>query len=169
MSKPRAIFVALVVVAIAQAVYYYPQLPGTVASHFDGAGHANGWSSKAGFFGVMFGMMALMGFVFLGIPRMISRVPHNLISLPYRDYWLSDERRAHTMRFIDDQMSWFGVATMLLILATTQFTIDANLRHPPDLPAQFMWVFWAYLAFSLGWTVYFVLHFARVRKQQNAA
>jgi len=168
MSTPKAVFIALVVVAMAQAVYYYPQLPETVASHFDGAGHANGWSSKAEFFGVMFGMMALMGFVFLGTPRMISRVPRNLISLPYRDHWLSDEHRADTMRFIDDRMSWFGVATMLLILATTQFTIDANLRHHPELPTQFMWVFWAYLAFSLGWTVYFVLHFARARKQQNA-
>jgi uncharacterized membrane protein len=168
MTTPKAVFIALVVLALAQAGYYYPQLPETVASHFDGAGHANGWSSKAEFFGVMFGMMALMGLVFLGMPKMISRVPANWISLPYRDYWLSEERRADTMRFIDDQMSWLGVATMLLIVATTQFTIDANLRHHPELPLRFMWVVWVYLGYSLAWTVYFILHFVRVRKQQNA-
>lgn len=165
MITPKAVFVALVVIAIAQAIFYYPQLPDTIASHFDGAGHPNGWSSKAEFFGVMFGMIALMGVVFLGIPRAISRVPLGWISLPYRDYWLSEERRAETMRFIDSRISWLGVATVLLIVATTQFTIDANLSHHPELPTRFMWVFWAYLAYSLGWTVYFVAHFVRVRNR----
>ena len=169
MTTSKAVFVGLAVLALVQFGYYYPQLPDTVASHFDGAGHPNGWSSKAAFFGIMFGMMALMGLVFLGMPKMMSRIPVNMISLPYREHWLSDERRAGTMRFIDDRMSWMGVGTMLLMLATTQFTIDANLRHHSQLPAQFMWVFWAYLAFTLGWTVHFILHFARVRKQPNAA
>ena len=165
MTTPKAVFIALVVLALAQVGYYYPQLPDTVASHFDGAGHANGWSSKAEFFGIMLGMMALMAAVFLAIPKMISSVPTSCISLPHRDHWLSEEHRAETIRFIDDRMSWFGVATILLILATTQFTIDANLRSHPELPVQFMWVFWAYLGFSLLWTIQFVQHFARVRKR----
>ena len=60
MSAPKAVFIALVALAVAQAIFYYPQLPGTMASHFDGAGHPNGWSSKPVFVGGMFGMMALM-------------------------------------------------------------------------------------------------------------
>ena len=168
MTTPKALFVALVALAIAQAIFYYPQLPDTVASHFDGAGHPNGWSSKAEFFGVMFGMILVLGVVFLGITRAISRVPVSWISLPYRDYWLSEERRAETMRFVDNRISWLGVGTMLLILATIQFTIDANLRHHQELPARFLWVFWAYIAYSTGWTLHFLLHFVRVRKRQNA-
>jgi len=169
MTTPKAVFVALVAVAVAQAIFYYPQLPGTVASHFDGAGHPNGWSSKAEFFGIMFGMMAVMGVVFLGIPKAISRVPDGVISLPNRDYWLSGERRAETMRFIDSQLSWIGVATLLLIVAMTQFTIDANLRPHPELPTKFMWVFWVYMGYSAVWTVHFVAHFFRVRKQRSPA
>jgi len=167
MSAPKAVFIALVALAVAQAIFYYPQLPGTMASHFDGAGHPNGWSSKPVFFGGMFGMMALMAAVFLAIPKAISRTPDGCISLPNRDYWLSKERRDETMRFINGQLSWFGVATLLLILATTQYTIDANLRHRPELPTKFMWVFWAYMGFSAVWTVHFVGHFFRVREQQR--
>ena len=169
MTTPKAVFVALVALAVAQAIFYYPQLPGTVASHFDGAGHPNGWSSKAEFFGIMFGMMALMGVVFLGMPKAISLVPDGVISLPNRDYWLSEERRAGTMSFISDRIAWLGVATMLLILATTQFTIDANLSHHPELPARCMWVLWAYLAYTTVWTVHFIGHFCRVRKQRSPA
>jgi uncharacterized membrane protein len=169
MSTPKAVFIALVALAVAQAIFYYPQLPGTVASHFDGAGQPNGWSSKTVFFGVMFGMMAMMGLVFLGIPKAISRVPDNIISLPYRDHWLAKERRDETMRFIASQLSWFGVATLLLMVATTQFTIDANLRNRPELPTKFMWAFWAYMGFSAAWTVHFIGHFCIVRKHQSTA
>ena len=169
MSTPKAVFVGLIVVAVAQTVFYYPQLPATVASHFDGAGHPNGWSSKAVFFGVMFGMMAMMGLVFLGIPKAISHAPDSIISLPYRDYWLAKDRRDETMGFITRQLSWFGVATLLLIVATIQFTIDANLRHHPELPTKFMWAFWTYMGFSTVWTVHFVGHFFHIRKQQHSA
>jgi uncharacterized membrane protein len=168
MTTPRKIFVALIVVAIALAVYYYPQLPETVASHFNGAGHPDGWSSKVVFFGVMFGMIALMAAVFLYLPRTFSRMPREWISLPYRDYWLSEERRGETVRFIERQCAWFGVATLLLILAAMLFTIDANLGPHPELTDRFMWVFWGYMAFTAVWTVHVVIHFIRIRGGQKA-
>jgi hypothetical protein len=95
-------------------------------------------------------------------------MPQSWISLPYREYWLSEERRAETVRFIEQQSAWIGVVTQLLIIATTQFTIDANLRPCPELPGHFMWVFWAYMAFTVVWTVRFVGHFVSVRKRQSA-
>jgi uncharacterized membrane protein len=168
MTTPQKTFIALVAVAVAQVLYFYPQLPETMATHFDGAGHPNGCSTKVAFFGVMFGMMGLMAAVFLVLPRSFSRMPQSWISLPYRDYWLSEERRAETVRFIEQQSAWFGVVTQLLIIATTQFTIDANLRPCPQLPVHFMWVFWAYMGFTAVWTVHFVGHFVRVRKRQSA-
>jgi uncharacterized membrane protein len=168
MTTPHKTFFALVGVTIALTVYYYAQLPDTVASHFDGAGHPNGWSSKPMFFGVMFGMIALMGAVFLYLPKSFARMPRNLISLPYRDHWLSDENRGETIRFIEYQFAWFGVATLLLILATIQFTIDANLSPNHHLPNRFMWVFWAYMAFTAVWTVRFVAHFARIRGRHES-
>jgi uncharacterized membrane protein len=169
MTLPKRIFLALVAVAVAQMLYFYQRLPEAVASHFDGAGHANGWSSKPELFGLMFGMIVMIGLVFLVMPMSFSRMPRKWISMPNRDYWLSGDRRAETIRFIDEQCSWFGVVTLLLILASLQFTIDANLRPLPELPARFMWVFWAYMGYTAVWTAHFVLHFARGREQHNAA
>ena len=116
----------------------------------------------------MFGMMALVALVFLGLPRALSGTPNRYFSLPNRDHWLSPERRARTMTVIKEQLSWFGVATLLLILVTTQFTIDANLRDYPELPRGFMWVFWAYMGYSAVWTVRFVTRFS-VPKQRHPA
>ena len=52
MTPSRVVFAVLLVVALALLAVYYPQLPERMASHFNGAGRANGWSSKAFFFGV---------------------------------------------------------------------------------------------------------------------
>ncbi len=48
---PLVMLIAMVVVAI----YYYPLLPETVASHFDIHGRPNGWMAKTSFFLVMGG------------------------------------------------------------------------------------------------------------------
>jgi uncharacterized membrane protein len=168
MSTPNKIFLGLIVVAVVQLAYFYPLMPANVASHFDGAGHANGWSSRAAFFGIMSGMMAMVALMFLGVPRALSRTPDRHFSLPNRDHWLAPERRAETMHVIEEQLSWFGVATLLLILAATQFTIDANLRDYPELARGFMWVFWAYMGYSAVWTVRFVTRF-RAPKQRHPA
>ena len=56
----RNLFYGLVAVALLQSVFYYPQLPAVVASHFDGAGIANGWSSRNVFFTVYLVMVAMV-------------------------------------------------------------------------------------------------------------
>jgi len=169
MTTPQKIFVAIVAIAVAQMIFYYGQLPDTVACHFDGRGHPNGWSTKPMFFGVMFGMIGLMALCFLYFPRTFGRMPTEWISLPHRDHWLSDERRGATVRFIEHQCTWFGVATLLLILSTIQFTIDANLTSHQGLPGHFMWVFWVYMAYTVVWTVRFVGHFVRIRDGRKTA
>jgi uncharacterized membrane protein len=45
----RGSFYGLIAVGVLQSIYYYPRMPEVVASHFDGLGAANGWSSKNGF------------------------------------------------------------------------------------------------------------------------
>ena len=55
-----AVFYPLTGVAVLQVVYYYPQLPAVVASHFDGHGAANGWSGKEFFFGLYLVILLLL-------------------------------------------------------------------------------------------------------------
>lgn len=56
MSLSRALILLLAVAGIVLASHYYPQMPDVVASHFDGQGTPNDYTSRDGFF-VVFGVM----------------------------------------------------------------------------------------------------------------
>jgi serine/threonine-protein kinase len=116
----RAILVALVVVQIA---WYWPRLPATVASHFDGSGRPNGWLSKEMFLAVYVGIVALLAVVFSAV----RFIPTSLWNLPNRDYWLAPERRAATVARFSEEMLWFANATLALVLLTFELAFRANL------------------------------------------
>ena len=65
----RYLFFGLVAIALLQSAFYYPQLPQEMASHFDGAGVANDWSSRNVFFGIYLAMIVMLVVVFLWLPR----------------------------------------------------------------------------------------------------
>jgi uncharacterized membrane protein len=161
MSNSQKAFLALIAVMVVQAVWYYQQLPETVASHFDGAGHADGWSSKMAFFLIMLGTAAAMALLFLALPKSFGKIPAQFISLPNRDYWLSDEKRGETIRHIEGEMGWFGVATMVLLIVIQQLTINANLGPEPALSSTPWWILGGYLLFTTVWTIRFVVYFTR--------
>jgi serine/threonine-protein kinase len=162
MKTPEKIFLALIIVALVQALVYYPQLPERVASHFDGGGRPNGWSAKPGFFAINFGIIAVLALLFVLLPRTLGRVPLAMVSLPNRDYWFSPERREGTLGFIRDQMSWLGTATVALMVGMMEVTIRANLRPEPVLSPVFIWIFAGFLVFMAVWTIRFVSRFTRV-------
>lgn len=161
MNNAQRTFVALIAVMIVQAVYYYSQLPETVASHFDGSGQADGWSSKMAFFLIMLGTVAAMALLFLALPKSFAKIPARYVSLPNRDYWLSDEKRGDTMRHIEGEMGWFGVGTILLLIVIQQLTINANLDSDPALSSTPWWILGGYLLFTVVWTIRFVIYFTR--------
>ena len=94
MILPRTaltIFLGLFVLSIAHAVYYYPQLPDIVASHFGSAGKPDAWSSRHVFVGIYLFSVIMTGLIFLGLAYGMRSIPDNLINLPNRDYWLSQD------------------------------------------------------------------------------
>lgn len=46
LSRTWIISIVFVLVAVATGIWLYPQMPSTVATHFDAAGDANGWSPR---------------------------------------------------------------------------------------------------------------------------
>ena len=137
-----------------QCLYYFPLLPGTVASHFDGAGRANGWSTKAAFFVLYLILTALMSFVFFVLPRLLGRIPTSLINLPHRDFWLAPERKQKALKMLGEDMESFGVVTMTLILCTIQLAIEANLEGGNGLRAGVMWLLvGGYLVYTGLWII----------------
>lgn len=156
MRSSRILILLLIALAILQVTHYSPLLPERVASHFDGAGQADGWSSKSEFLITNLVLVAGIGLLFLGIAALLDKVPNAWINLPNKDYWLAPDRRAATLDVIQRQMEWLGAATVVLLLGITQLTIEANLTGRPALGEVFWVLFGGYMLFMAVWLVRFV-------------
>ncbi len=162
MGRSYCAMLALAIVAVLQTAYYYPQLPNIVASHFDGVGRANDWSSKNTFFLLYLAMIALIFSIFWGLPLLTQHTSTSLINLPNKHYWLAEGRRESTLRFFQQQMGWFGVATLLMAISVMQLAINTNLNATRYLPGRSFWMILAvYFLYVIGWLIRFYARFGR--------
>ncbi len=146
--------------AISQTAYFYPLLPDIVGSHFDAAGKVNGTSSKLGYFIGYFVSLAVTSSFALVLPLVFKHLPTSVINLPHREYWLSGDRREESLQFLNMHFSWFGVATMLLIVIIFHLTFSANLNPIKDISAPIFWTLLGIFAlFMIWWTVILVRRF----------
>lgn len=162
MPAPISAIAALVLVVMLQILYFYPQLPDPLASHFNAIGQPDGWSPKSLFFLIYVGVVALDTWLVWGLPRWIERRPDRQINLPHKDYWLASERRSTTFALIRQQLGWFGVANLLLMVCVFQLAISANLNPPPQLPLIPIWILLGgYLLYTIVWLANFYQQFRR--------
>src|SRR5215471_9733898 len=96
---PRMLVLGLLALTVLQSIYFYPQLPDTMSSHFDGSGRPNGWSSKPFFFGFYLMLVLFMFSISRAVPALIERKP-SITNIPNKDYWLSSERLDGTLEFL---------------------------------------------------------------------
>ncbi|MFM7888350.1 MAG: DUF1648 domain-containing protein, partial [Pseudanabaena sp.] len=147
---------------IAQSVYFYPLLPEVVGSHFDVAGKVNGTSFKIGYFIAYFVALAVTSSFTIILPLIFKYVPTSLINLPHKAYWLADERREESFQFLNVHLSWFGVATILLMVIIFHLTFLANLSPIKNLNAPAPWILLvAYVLFTVWWTVVLLRRFPK--------
>jgi uncharacterized membrane protein len=166
MKTQRVILIALISMSVLQIMYYYPQLPETVASHFDINGNPNGCSSKGLFIGTYIFVMFVTLCSFLILPSLFKYVPVSLISLPNKNYWLSPERKGETFRLITEKMLSFGNATTLFLIITFQLAFEANLNPASHFSSDTMAVlFGGFIVFTIVWTVTFIARFRKADKQ----
>jgi uncharacterized membrane protein len=160
---PRLIYMLLFVIGLLMMVYFYPQMPQRMASHFAGDGHANGWQSREGFFLLTLLVLPLSAIVGFLAPRQISAQSNARINLPNRDYWLAPERREQTMRFISATMAWFSCGILLVLISGTFLALRANLAPGHRFNSEAMLVvLGGFLIGLLSWLAGFVRHFRRV-------
>ena len=159
---PKLIFVLLALYAAIHFSYYYPQLPGVVASHFDGRGAANGWQPKSAFFGAFVAVSVLAVVMGFAIPRIVSVVPPQLINLPNKRHWLSPENRTETMEFLNGYFAWFACGLYLVVILTFDYAVQSNLHpeNPPD-SARMWYALAGFLLFTIVWTIRMVAKFLR--------
>lgn len=154
------VFIILLALCIAHAVYYYPLLPDRVASHFGASGQPDAWSGKETFVKIYIAVVAFIAILFPGIGFILRKTPASLINLPNKEYWLSPERVQKTIDVLSRQFLWFGSATLLLLLDIFHQSFKVHLGKAQALEHPVASIV-AYVVFSVLWSVGLIVKFMR--------
>ena len=136
-------------------------LPPRMASHFDAAGHPNGWMSRDAYLWTMGLTGALLPLFLMAMAWLMRVLPSQLVNLPHRDYWLAEERKAETTAYIGRTMQWLACFTLMLFTALHWLVVDANRQHPVQLSNGAWVLLGAFLLTVFGWSVNLLLHFSQ--------
>ena len=158
---PAMIFLVIVIVAVAMPIIYYPQLPETVASHFNYKGEADGSMTKSSFIIIQFALTLFMAIMFGALAIFIPKMPMSLINMPNKDYWLNDENKEETRKLIQRFLLWFGSITLGFTTLIFQETLQVNLARSNKLNSNFWIYFAAFMVLTSIFTIKFVLHFRK--------
>jgi uncharacterized membrane protein len=146
-------------VSLLQNAYYWKQLPDRVATHFNGAGQADGWMHRDQATLMMIGFQTLMPLMFIGIAYTIYFIPASLINIPHREYWLSGDRREASLAFVARSTAAFSLAISLFFLGMNHLTFLANTNDGQLSPIAFWTLLIAFLGFTALWTAGLLLRF----------
>jgi uncharacterized membrane protein len=162
MNIAKIILFVLIGVFFAQIIFYYPNLPEIVATHFDGTGRADGFMTKQNFviFEVVFLLLIVGEFALL--PLLIEKMPNSLINLPNKSYWLAEERRAETFGNIRSYFQWFSILLLTLFIAVNQMVFRANINRENLLSTVLWLIIGAFMVFVVVWLIKFVSQFRRI-------
>ena len=161
MNWLNRLFFALAGLAFIQIAYYYPKMPDVVASHFDGLGAANDWSSRNGFFGLYAALLLLLVVVFIYVPSWSEKRARFGMKIPNREYWLAPERIEQTRQFFRCQVMLIGVLHLSLMIIVMQLAIQANFNQIPQLHPGIGWALGLYFVILIAWLVHFYRHFRK--------
>lgn len=133
---------AVLLGAAADLAWHYPQLPASMAVHFDAAGVPDRWSPKSEFLTTWILMTLLLGGLFAGLRVLVRFLPADYINMPRREYWLAPERAASTRAEVGDVVLALGGVILASIGALNHVILRANLKEDPDL-GPWPWVIMA--------------------------
>lgn len=106
------------------------QLPGQVASHFNGAGRADGWMTRASYVRFIAVFAIGLPLFVVGVFFLLRFVPNGLINMPRRDYWLAPERRSETFACLFRHSFWLASMTVGLNAGLHTLILEANRQGP---------------------------------------
>jgi uncharacterized membrane protein len=154
----RAILAFLVISFIGQIIYYYPNLPEILASHFNAQGEQDGWMTKNHFLIFEVILLLLIIAAFTVLPQKIKKMPIKLINLPNKEHWLSDAKRGETFSIIQIYFEWFGIGLLGLFITINELIFRANLTKQNLSMA--VWIPLVFFLIFVGiWLTKFILHF----------
>jgi uncharacterized membrane protein len=125
---PVVVVVGLWAVMSDRIASVWPRLPERMASHFNGAGRADGWMSRSGF--VAF-WLATTGALTLLLFTIAFWIPWAVTNIPNRDYWGDPARQQLARRRLALWCAWFAVGLNLLLASVLELVLRANFMATP--------------------------------------
>jgi uncharacterized membrane protein len=164
----RTVLIVAFVLSLILIAVSYTMMPDQIASHFGAGGEPDGWSSRNFFTVMMLFIDTLMFVMFFWSPLLLDKFDKRWLSLPNRDYWLTDARLPRAKQILVNYMAEFGVATFALLGYAKWSTLQANLGDEPRLrESVFIWVIVLYMVYTLVWCVRLIVAF-RIPKGESA-
>jgi uncharacterized membrane protein len=156
-----SVFIVLLLFAILYVTGTASQLPPTVASHFNAAGHPNAFMSRSGY--TRFILCFAVGFpivIVAILTAVYSRATE--MKLPNREYWLAPQRIGQTRSFLVAHGVWFGSLLVTLGCFVHWQELSANRLLPPHLSSTtFAAGLIAFLAATVAWVAVLMFTFRR--------
>jgi len=162
-TLPVLLIVAALILTMGLAIYFAPQLPNRVASHFGMDGKPNGFMSKNAFLIFMVGLQFALPAFLMGIGFLIGKLPSSMVNIPHREYWLDAERKMETLSWLRGMLNWITACTTIFMALIFYLVIQANRLAEVQLPTlSFTLLMVAYLVGLLGLVVRITIHFRRI-------
>jgi uncharacterized membrane protein len=156
-----SVFIVLLLFATLFVTGTASELPLTVASHFDAAGHPNGFMSHSGY--IRFVLCVAVGLPIIVVAiltAVYSRAAD--LKLPNREYWLAPQRLDATRAFLVAHGVWFGSLLVILGCFVHWLELAANRQQPPHLSnSSFAAVLIAFFIATTAWLAVLMFAFRR--------
>lgn len=162
MKRYQQIWVALAIVAflgVAQNLYYWSQLPETVATHFGMDGKPNQWMSRTASTCLMIGLQLGLPLFLIAVTAATRHLPVSLVNIPNREYWLDPIRKDSTLEYMQSVMGWIALSVSIFMMVIGHLVYLANLEGGSLNSMAFGISLGIYLILVLSLVVRMVLRF----------
>lgn len=152
-------------ILVADAISNHQQLPDKIASHFNGSGVANGWTSRSSFTASMLAVGIGVPVFVIGIMYSIRFFPAKYLNVPNPSYWRDPKNYRRACDFLFVSSFWFSSAFLLWQAYFSHTIVEANLVSPPHLDsAKAIVLTVALLIFTFTWVVVLIARFLKTEE-----
>ena len=158
MKTLKFAFLVSAVVFILLQILYYPQLPDTVAVHFNAYEQVNGWMSKETNLLLSSIIIVVLTASFAGVPYILKSISPDLINIPKKEYWLSADNKGRLIAIVSTHLYSIGLATNVFMIFLFNELYRFNI-HAVDKIAIVVIV--PFLIFIFGMTIHLLMHLSK--------
>ena len=133
LQSGKWLFWLLAVALVGTLLATFERLPPVVASHFDGAGVPNGWSSRPGYALLLFTLGILLPLGIIVLVHAVTRSGPGQLNIPARAYWTRPDHSAEAVRRVRAYMWWLGSVLAGTALLMHALVLAAHRSEPPHL------------------------------------